>query len=290
MRTSYPAKLLLFGEYTVLKGSRALSLPLPDFSGRWAPRTADTPSDPPVLKDWPDYLRREAPFLDTEALLEFLQDHFFQTNIPIGYGLGSSGALCAAVYDRFAREKSTALPQLQAELGGMEGFFHGSSSGLDPLTAYLDHPVLVTPEGCRRTDYDREKPLHGRIFLFDTGRSRQTAPLVAYFLERCAEPAFEQVCREELAEAANRGIDAFLQRDSQALYAAWRQISSLQRLHFHRMIPEELRKIWQQGIAEQQFFLKLCGAGGGGFLLGWLPPQGKLPDLFSPEQLLFPRI
>ena len=33
--TSYPSKLLVFGEHTVLRGSQALAMPLPNYAGRW---------------------------------------------------------------------------------------------------------------------------------------------------------------------------------------------------------------------------------------------------------------
>ena len=35
------------------------------------------------------------------------------------------------------------------------------------------------------------------------------------------------------------------------------------------MIPEAFRKIWQYGLETHSYYLKLCGSGGGGFLLGF---------------------
>ena len=34
--STYPAKLLLFGEYTIIKGSEALAMPFPALGGHWA--------------------------------------------------------------------------------------------------------------------------------------------------------------------------------------------------------------------------------------------------------------
>ena len=34
------------------------------------------------------------------------------------------------------------------------------------------------------------------------------------------------------------------------------------------MIPFELRELWMQGLESKDFYLKICGAGGGGFMLG----------------------
>ena len=34
------------------------------------------------------------------------------------------------------------------------------------------------------------------------------------------------------------------------------------------MIPPLFKELWERGIDGDDFYLKLCGAGGGGFLLG----------------------
>jgi mevalonate kinase len=35
------------------------------------------------------------------------------------------------------------------------------------------------------------------------------------------------------------------------------------------MIPEVFRKLWQHGIESNAYYLKLCGSGGGGYILGF---------------------
>ena len=37
------------------------------------------------------------------------------------------------------------------------------------------------------------------------------------------------------------------------------------------MIPKLYREIWKKGLEDKTYFLKLCGAGGGGFLMGITP-------------------
>jgi hypothetical protein len=39
----YPSKLLLFGEYAIIKGGRALAIPFSRFSGHWARAKENTP-------------------------------------------------------------------------------------------------------------------------------------------------------------------------------------------------------------------------------------------------------
>ena len=75
----------------------------------------------------------------------------FDSSIPQGYGVGSSGALVAAIYDKYADDKITVLEnltrdkllKLKAIFSKMESFFHGKSSGLDPLNSYLSLPILI---------------------------------------------------------------------------------------------------------------------------------------------------
>jgi mevalonate kinase len=48
-------------------------------------------------------------------------------------------------------------------------------------------------------------------------------------------------------------------------------------------VPEKWHALWQQGLDSKQFYLKLCGAGGGGFLLGIaLYDFEKIPSILQP--------
>jgi mevalonate kinase len=46
-------------------------------------------------------------------------------------------------------------------------------------------------------------------------------------------------------------------------------LSHLQFASFEEMIPPNIRAIWAHGLETREFALKLCGAGGGGFFLGY---------------------
>ena len=35
--------------------------------------------------------------------------------------------------------------------------------------------------------------------------------------------------------------------------------------------PDTFKGVWEKGLNNQKYFLKLCGSGGGGFLLGFAP-------------------
>ena len=46
------------------------------------------------------------------------------------------------------------------------------------------------------------------------------------------------------------------------------------------MIPDFLQKKWANGLESELYCLKLCGAGGGGFLLGMTSDFEKTREVF----------
>ena len=81
----------------------------------------------------------------------------------------------------------------------MEAYFHGKSSGLDPLICYLNLPILIKSKSNLGTvgipDSSEGK---GAIFLMNTGQSGKTQPLVQHFMERCKEDGFRKMLKEKL--------------------------------------------------------------------------------------------
>ena len=155
------SKILLFGEYGIIRDSKGLSIPYNFYNG--ALKTDANPSAEALksngnLKRFVSYLetlQSEQPELVQFNLDILKQDiqagMYFDSSIPQGYGVGSSGALVAAIYDKYAQNKITVLENLTREkllllktiFGNMESFFHGKSSGLDPLNSYLSIPILI---------------------------------------------------------------------------------------------------------------------------------------------------
>ena len=58
-----------------------------------------------------------------------------------------------------------------------------------------------------------------------------------------------------------------------------KKISQLQYEYFREMIPESSKEIWKTGLWDDAYYLKLCGAGGGGMLLGWSDDFSKIEHL-----------
>ena len=155
------SKILLFGEYGIIRDSKGLSIPYNFYNG--ALKVAENPTEESEksnasLKRFASYLddlQEEYPELVTFNIAALNADvergMYFDSSIPQGYGVGSSGALVAAIYDKYAHNKITVLENLTREkllqlkniFAQMESFFHGKSSGLDPLNSYLSLPILI---------------------------------------------------------------------------------------------------------------------------------------------------
>ena len=166
---------------------------------------------------------------------------YFESNIPQGYGIGSSGALVAAVYDEYVLEgvknrmilTGNEISNLKEAFSKMESYFHETSSGIDPLLCYIRHPLLIRNKlQIETVSIPREKfGANSAIFLVDSGIYGKTGPLVKMFMERCKNDDF-------LTEVRNV------------------------------FIPSNMKPIWESGLQRNDFKMKLCGSGGGGFLLG----------------------
>jgi mevalonate kinase len=108
----------------------------------------------------------------------------------------------------------------------------------------------------------------GGLFLLNTGRERRTEPLVNLFLEKCKTNSFGALVKESLLPITNLCITSFLEGDLERLKSAFNELSEFQYDHFSPMIPKLFQGPWLEGLNSGVYNLKLCGAGGGGFLLG----------------------
>jgi mevalonate kinase len=289
----YPAKLLLFGEYTIIQGAKALAVPLFNFRGQWRQGSDVTTlaEQQKGLYQLLHYLQKHYKAMyDTAAFEEaLLGGEYFDSTIPQGYGAGSSGALSAAVYDRFAFSKipvqqSSDLKQLQQQLATIESCFHGASSGADPLVCYLRKGVIFNGKNVQLLSTGQAH--YEGFFLMDTGISRQTAPLVKVFKKYCEEEIYPLRLEVELIPLVEDAIDAFLSRDVNVLLETMHQISYFQFKYFPGMIPETYRKLWLDALASEHTKLKLCGAGGGGFLLGYSVDMTQTKHLLADYKLV----
>ena len=217
----------------------------------------------------------------------------FDSSIPQGYGVGSSGALVAALYNAYAINPIKADGQLSNEeivalkktFGALESYFHGTSSGLDPLICYLNLPVLIkSKENLSAVALPAEGVGTGAIFLLNSGAPGKTQPMVSIFLEKLKHDGFRSMLREFITYN-DACIHAFLKGDTKPLFRNLRKLSSLVVDHFQPMIPPGFEEVWRKGLVTNDYYLKLCGSGGGGYILGFTQDVNKAREALSPHQI-----
>jgi len=288
----YHAKVLLFGEYTVLDGSAAVAIPLASKHGEWTTEINSASGAHQGLRLLKTHLtqlyyRNEIQGVDFDRLERDLSKGLsFRSTIPVGYGLGSSGALTAAFYDRYFAKEQMSLPQLKSLLGKIEGAFHGSSSGLDPLVSLLNMPLLVHPDGdIEILDSDRSD-FHAATKLIDTGIPRRTAPLVkAYKHTRSVSAEFESETKV-IADIADQLISSYVLSNKEQYIAHYKALSIAQLQTLPMLIPEAYKDLWSQGLEADAYYMKLSGAGGGGCLLLHVVDEGKTDQLLKEETVI----
>lgn len=283
------SKILLFGEYGIIQDSKGLSIPYNFYNG--ALKTDKNPSEEAIssnghLKRFVAHLKNlavEQPTLVQFDLATLEQDvnngMYFDSSIPQGYGVGSSGALVAAIYDKYAQHKITVLENLTREkllelktiFSQMESFFHGKSSGLDPLNSYLSIPILINSKDNIEATGIPTQSLDGKgaVFLIDSGIVGETAPMVNIFMENLKDQGFRNMLKTQFVKYTDSCVENFLGGDMKSLFANTKKLSKVVLSHFKPMIPEEFHAIWQKGIDTNDYYLKLCGSGGGGYILGF---------------------
>ncbi|WP_289043109.1 mevalonate kinase [uncultured Olleya sp.] len=280
------SKILLFGEYGIIKDSKGLSIPYNFYNG--ALKTEDNPSEEAVnsnksLKAYADYLAKMDQDLVVFDIKSLQQDvkagMYFDSSIPQGYGVGSSGALVAAIYDKYASDKITVLENLTREklltlksiFAEMESFFHGKSSGLDPLNSYLSLPILInSKENIEATGIPTQSSDgQGAVFLLDSGITGETAPMVSIFMENMKNDGFRKMLKNQFIKHTDACVEDFLKGDVKSLFKNTKQLSKVVFNNFKPMIPAQFHELWKKGIDTNDYYLKLCGSGGGGYMLGF---------------------
>ncbi|MBB3123964.1 mevalonate kinase [Mesoflavibacter sabulilitoris] len=296
------SKILLFGEYGIIKDSKGLSIPYNFYNGALKKDnnlSKEAKASNESLKRFADYLsniNKDLVAFDIDALNQDIeQGMFFDSSIPQGYGVGSSGALVAAIYDKYADEKITVLEnltrdkllKLKAIFSEMESFFHGKSSGLDPLNSYLSLPILInSKENIEATGIPTQSTDgKGAVFLLDSGVVGETAPMVSIFMENMKQEGFRNMLKDQFIKHTDACVEDFLKGDIKSLFKNTKQLSKVVFNHFKPMIPAQFHELWKKGLETNDYYLKLCGSGGGGYILGFAPDFKKAEEALKDYKL-----
>ena len=279
------AKILLFGEYGIIKDSKGLAIPFNAYRGALKTSenlTGQAKKSNESLFRFYTYLSNLKTDLISFNLEDFKKDlekgMYFDSSIPQGYGVGSSGALVASIYDNYAFDKITVLENLTRDkllklkeiFSVMESFFHGKSSGLDPLNSYLSLPILInSKENIEPAGIPSQKEGKGAVFLLDSEQVGETEPMVNIFMNKMKNEGFRKMISDEFALHTDACIDDFLSGNVTSLFSNVKKLSKVVLKNFKPMIPDAFHKVWANGLKSNDYYLKLCGSGGGGYILGF---------------------
>lgn len=279
----YPSKVMLVGEYGVVVGGSALTIPFHHFNARIKSMKEIPPGKEKEAQQSLKYLQYLFDYIqkipatafhappDLADFSDNLQTYWLEMNIPVGYGLGSSGAVSAAIYDLFfpGSDRLT-LHQQKEDLAAIESWFHGKSSGVDALTCHAGAALRFhSSGGIERVQFNpKEIPGGYRFFLLNSGERFDTGPLVKHFLDKMKDPGFKRSIEEEYLPLNQKLIETLLGERAADPALLVRVLSDFQLQYFRRMIPEKMINLWIEGQVSNEFYLKLNGSGGG-FMLGF---------------------
>jgi mevalonate kinase len=284
----YPSKLLLFGEYGVLYGSKALAIPFEKFSGRLVIDDA-LPKDSSLFK-FSEYLKG----IESELKIPFDVDGFkhdiekglkYISTIPQNYGLGSSGALTAAVFDNFREVKSDidslSMEDLKSDLAKIESFFHGKSSGIDPLVSLLQKPVFIESGSSNTVVIPSFSEHNSGFFLVDSKVQGKTSELVSGFFNKMKEQKFSDAFKSSYSLYSDEALISLLTNDWEKFHHCMSNLSGYQLKAMADLIPEHILEYFEVGLESGKYALKICGSGGGGFFLGYSKDKEFIKQVFQ---------
>lgn len=302
------SKVLVFGEYSVLHNSMALTIPFTKFSGKLCFPKNKEESAIAVLSNkgireffkhiLENHTDEKFKLNVTKLSQELDKGLFFRSDIPQGFGLGSSGALVAAVFLRYIEKAGDfkdelkdltmdRIQHLKNYLGTLEGHFHGKSSGIDPLSIIYNQPLLLkaNKEIVKVDIPEFDENGENVLFLLNTGLARNSEKLIKKFNSACESAEFKQKLDTRLIEYTNAGITDFLNGDSENLYLNLEKIVQFQLEEMNYLIPPKYLDITRQGLDSKDYYLKICGSGGGGYMIGFTKNWEKTQQLLNEEEL-----
>ena len=285
----YYGKVILFGEYSMIFGSPALLMPLYTGSSHWdyiwRNHGKKNYSSNRSLHAFANYLESDEYFTDKIDIEKFRAELkkglFLDSCIPSGYGVGSSGALTAAVYDRFKSKEIEDLIELKKFLGDMENCFHGSSSGLDPLQCYLGKPFIITEDKKIEILEKDFIPENIHICLIDSKIKSDTKSLVNYFKAQRETPSYLKAFNELYYPFVGRCINSLVSGNVDKFFDDLLHLSYYQTVMMRPMITDNMLPLFSLKRENAHFQIKICGSGGGGYFLGFSDDVDKTNEFMK---------
>ncbi|MBL6604382.1 MAG: mevalonate kinase, partial [Cryomorphaceae bacterium] len=266
------SKILLFGEYGVISNSNALSIPFEKFYGYL--NKSDFLNNEEKISN-SNILELYEFITDTEIKeiidLNFLKNDLdkglhFVSSIPIGSGLGSSGALVASLFDSYYKKDivNLNLEEIKNLLSIIESKFHGNSSGLDPSVSLFNSPIFYSNKQIKLIDKIHHKNF--KVYIMDSKVNSSTKKMIEVFHNKMNESEFRNFFDNKYITNTNKCIEHLL-NSSDLFRGSLKKLSVNTFNNFKEMIPNQLIDIWEDGFKSDSYYMKLCGSGGGGFFL-----------------------
>ena len=104
-------------------------------------------------------------------------------------------------------------------------------------------------------------------------------------MENMKQESFRIMMKDQFINYTDACVDDFLSGNLKSLFTNMKQLSHLVLNNFKPMIPKEFHTLWKQGIDSNDYYLKLCGSGGGGFILGFAEDFNKAKEALKDYRL-----
>lgn len=105
--------------------------------------------------------------------------------------------------------------------------------------------------------------------------------MVNIFLEKMKQEGFRTMLKDQFIKYNDACIKSFIKGEAKGLFRNLKQLSKVLLENFSPMIPEDFQDLWKKGIDSGDYYLKLCGSGGGGFILGFTQDYEKASQILS---------
>ena len=273
--TSFNSKILLFGEYGIMHNSDALSIPYKKFNGFLSISNALT-EDQKIsnrnIEYLYDYIIQDkylSSIINSNNLKEEINlGLYFDSNIPIGSGLGSSGALVSSIISRYSKVdlKSFSNSEIKKIMSLVESKFHGNSSGFDPAVSYFNKPMLYSNQKIKLIERIAFKDF--KVYIIDSQIDSSTKKMIKVFENKISKSEFRLFFNSKFINNTNQCITHLI-NTSKLFRDSVKELSNDTLHNFQEMIPEKLKNKWKEGIKNDSYYMKLCGSGGGGFFLAY---------------------
>jgi mevalonate kinase len=89
---------------------------------------------------------------------------------------------------------------------------------------------------------------------------------------------FRKMLNEEFVTYTDACIEDFLHGNVTSLFGNVKNLSQVVLKNFKPMIPDAFHTVWEKGIKTNDYYLKLCGSGGGGYILGFTEDYQKAQE------------